>query len=90
MGSALTLKDINEDLLILIFQRNIIQNSTFKLSRNVNLESSLRFNGKVSGHFVSGHVDEVGIIQVLKKKMSKWVAVKSPKNLMKFILKKAQ
>ncbi len=26
----------------------------------VNLESSLRFNGKVGGHFVSGHVDAVG------------------------------
>ncbi|MCC2625681.1 MAG: ribE [Burkholderiales bacterium] len=29
----------------------------------INLESSLRFNGKLGGHFVTGHVDDIGVIE---------------------------
>lgn len=32
----------------------------------VNLERSLRFGGKVSGHFVTGHVDALGVIEVFE------------------------
>jgi riboflavin synthase len=32
----------------------------------VNLEPSLRFDGKVGGHFVTGHIDGLGRIQVLE------------------------
>ncbi|HXA15023.1 MAG TPA: riboflavin synthase [Opitutaceae bacterium] len=32
----------------------------------VNLERSLRFDGKVSGHFVTGHIDAQGIIEVFE------------------------
>jgi riboflavin synthase len=32
----------------------------------VNLERSLRFDGKVGGHFVTGHIDGMGVIQVLE------------------------
>ena len=34
----------------------------------VNLERSLSFNGKVGGHFVTGHVDATGKILVLEKR----------------------
>jgi len=34
----------------------------------VNLERSLRFDGKVGGHFVSGHVDGVGAIEVFEQR----------------------
>jgi riboflavin synthase len=34
----------------------------------VNLERSLRFDGKVGGHFVSGHIDGVGLIEVLEQR----------------------
>lgn len=37
-----------------------------KLGDRVNLESSLRFNGKVGGHFVTGHVDGVGRIKKIE------------------------
>ena len=33
----------------------------------VNLERSLRFDGKVGGHFVSGHVDTVGKVEEARK-----------------------
>jgi len=32
----------------------------------VNLEPSLQFNGKVGGHFVSGHIDGLGEIEVFE------------------------
>ena len=32
----------------------------------VNLERSLRFDGKVGGHFVTGHIDGVGTIEVFE------------------------
>ena len=32
----------------------------------VNLERSLRFGGKIGGHFVSGHVDGLGVIEVIE------------------------
>lgn len=36
--------------------------------RLVNLERSLSFNGKVGGHFVTGHVDATGEIKVLEQR----------------------
>jgi riboflavin synthase len=32
----------------------------------VNLERSLRFDGKVGGHFVTGHIDGLGAVEVLE------------------------
>ena len=32
----------------------------------VNLERSLRFDGKVGGHFVTGHIDGLGIVELLE------------------------
>ena len=32
----------------------------------VNLERSLRFGGKIGGHFVTGHIDGVGEVEVLE------------------------
>lgn len=33
---------------------------------SVNLERSLRFDGRIGGHFVTGHVDGVGVIKTLR------------------------
>ena len=32
----------------------------------VNLERSLRFDGKVGGHFVTGHIDGLGVVEVIE------------------------
>lgn len=34
----------------------------------VNLERSLRFDGKVGGHFVTGHIDGLGTIEVFEQR----------------------
>ena len=34
----------------------------------VNLERSLRFDGKVGGHFVTGHIDGLGVVEVFERR----------------------
>ncbi len=34
----------------------------------VNLERSLRFDGKVGGHFVTGHIDGLGVVEVFEQR----------------------
>ena len=89
-GICLTIKDINEDLLSFDISRETLSRTTpLKLSQKLNLESSLRFNGKVSGHFVTGHVDEVGVIHSIEKKdLCEVWGVKVSEKLMKFIPEK--
>jgi riboflavin synthase len=47
----------------------------------VNLERSLRFDGKVGGHFVTGHIDGVGVVEVFEKRGADfYLRVRGPKN----------
>ena len=89
-GICLTVKDINENLLSFdISKETLSRTYPFELSQKLNLESSLRFNGKVSGHFVTGHVDEVGFINSIEKKdLCEIWGIKVSKKLMKFIPEK--
>ena len=34
----------------------------------VNLERSLRFDGKVGGHFVTGHIDGLGVVEIFEQR----------------------
>ncbi|MDR2676404.1 MAG: riboflavin synthase [Opitutaceae bacterium] len=46
--------------------RRLTSFSALKPGLAVNLERSLRFDGKVGGHFVTGHIDGLGKIEVLE------------------------
>lgn len=55
----------------------------------VNLERALPADGRNSGHFVQGHVDDVGVIEELRPDGdSLWVKVKAPARLMPYIVPK--
>ncbi|MEE9334695.1 MAG: riboflavin synthase [Granulosicoccaceae bacterium] len=55
----------------------------------VNLERSVTPTTRMGGHFVQGHVDNVGAINEFKKdKDALWVSIKAPEELMKFIVHK--
>ena len=55
----------------------------------VNLELPLKWNGRVSGHFVLGHVDGVGVIKKIEiKRSQKSFLVQFPKALRPFIVEK--
>jgi riboflavin synthase len=42
--------------------------SSLQPGQFVNLETSLRFNGKIGGHFVTGHIDGVGEVLVFEER----------------------
>lgn len=89
-GICLTVKGINKDCLKFdVSKETLSRISPLKISQVLNLETSLRFNGKVSGHFVTGHIDEIGIIESIQKKdLCEVWGVKVSKKLIKFIPEK--
>ena len=55
----------------------------------VNLERSMRADGRFGGHFVQGHVDGVGIIDTIRQDgESWWISVRIPSNLEPFVILK--
>ena len=46
--------------------RRLTNFSTLSPGAPVNLERSLRFDGKVGGHFVTGHIDGLGVIEIFE------------------------
>lgn len=61
----------------------------FAAGRVVNLERSLRFGSPVDGHFVQGHVDDVGkVARMNARGNSREITVRLPKGLQKFIAQK--
>jgi riboflavin synthase len=55
----------------------------------VNLERSMRADGRFGGHFVQGHVDGVGVVDAIRQDGgSYWVAVRIPADLEPFLISK--
>jgi riboflavin synthase len=50
--------------------RRLTNFSALAVGAPVNLERSLRFDGKVGGHFVTGHVDGLGLVEVFERRGS--------------------
>ena len=89
-GICLTVKKFNKYFMYFDLSNETTSRiSEFKINEMVNLESSLRVNSKISGHFVFGHID--GIAKLIKKEIKnrseEW-AIKPPKKLMKYISEK--
>src|SRR5262245_48320803 len=55
----------------------------------VNLERSMRADGRFGGHFVQGHADGVGVVDTIRQDgESYWIAVRVPSELEPFIIVK--
>jgi len=60
-----------------------------KISKRVNLERSLKVGDRVSGHFVNGHIDCIGIIRRKRYKTGNLgFEIAVPANLLRYILPK--
>ena len=56
---------------------------------HVNLERPLRADGRFGGHFVQGHVDGVGQVEVLRAEADfHWLTVSFPRRLARFMVHK--
>jgi riboflavin synthase len=89
-GICLTLVNFDDTLLKFdISSESLAKINPFRVKDHVNLETSLRFNGKISGHFVFGHVDGIAeLIDINQKDGCEVWAIKVPKFLIKYIAKK--
>lgn len=67
-----------------------LKKTTFKAfdaPRTVNIELPLRFNDRMGGHLVLGHVDAVGKIKNTEKKKSSWlITVSFPAEFAKYVI----
>ena len=74
-GCCLTVTRIDDDALSLDLLAESVARTRFsdlKPGDRLNLESSLRFNGKVGGHFVTGHIDAVGQVRRFEQRGADW------------------
>jgi riboflavin synthase len=81
-GCCLTVAQFDEGSMtfaVLEETRRLTNFSSLTRSAAVNLERSLRFDGKVGGHFVTGHIDGLGLIEVLEPRgRDYFMRVKAP------------
>jgi len=62
---------------------------TLAPGRAVNLERSMRADGRFGGHFVQGHVDGVGVVDAIRQDgESYWIAVRIPADLEPYVILK--
>ena len=65
-GACLTVVKIEKDLLCLEIMQETLRRTNLGLLKQkdrVNLERALRVDGRLDGHFLSGHIDGTGIIR---------------------------
>ena len=65
-GVCLTLTKINKGLVFFYISKETIKRSNFKnikVGQIINLEKSLIYGQKISGHFTQGHVDTTGKVK---------------------------
>ena len=69
--------------------RRLTSFSRLSAGAAVNLERSLRFDGKVGGHFVTGHVDGLGMIEVFEPRgKDHYLRIKAPAGGARYLVHK--
>ena len=91
-GVCLTVTEIKGNVLTFDVVRETILRTTLnslKVNDKVNLEQALKVGNRVSGHFVTGHVDCIGIIKnTIRTKNYLELQIKIDKPLRKYIVTK--
>ena len=91
-GVCLTVADFTENTFMADVMFETLKRSSIgdlKVGSNVNLERAMPANGRFGGHIVSGHIDGTGTISAIKKEDNAILyTVKTPENIMKYIVEK--
>ena len=93
-GVCLTIYKIKKNIIFFYISSETINRSNLKflnLGDLVNLEKSLIYGQKISGHFIQGHVDTTAKIKKINIQGKVWLArlLISNKKLSKFLVEKA-
>ena len=93
-GVCLTLVEKRKNIIYFYISNETLKRSNLKLlkiNQIINLEKSIVFGQKISGHFTQGHVDTVAKIENLSIIDKTWILKLKiiNKNLIKFLIEKA-
>ena len=93
-GVCLTLVKINKKIIYFYISIETIKRSNFnkiKIGDEVNLEKSLVFGQKISGHYIQGHVDTIAKVRKIDFVDNSWILKLKIKNnkLLKYLEEKA-
>ena len=89
-GICLTVTKFDNNFLHFDLSKETISRiSKFRINEIVNIETSLRVNSKISGHFVFGHVDGLSKIKRITKVGQSWIfLIESGVNITKYLSSK--
>lgn len=91
-GCCLTAVAIGADRLsfdVLGETRRLTNLERLRLGDPVNLERAVRFNGKMGGHFVTGHIDGQGTIEVIEPRgLDTYLRVRAPAGTGRYLVPK--
>ena len=91
-GTCLTLEKYKGNLSKFYISKETLNRTNFKSSNKgdlINLEKSLKYGDRISGHFAQGHVDTTSIIKKIDFVGKSWfVDFKLPKKYMKYLIQK--
>ena len=69
--------------------RRLTNFSALAVGAPVNLERSLRFDGKVGGHFVTGHIDGLGVVELFEPRgADHFLRVRAPTGSGRYLIHK--
>ena len=75
-GTCLTLEKFKKNLSKFYLSKETLNRTNFKFAKKgdlINLEKSLKFGDRISGHFVQGHVDFTSIVQKISIVGKSWI-----------------
>ena len=91
-GACLTLEKFKKKITTFYISNETIKKTTFKYLKRgsvINLEKSLKYGDRISGHFVQGHVDTTAIIKKIKILGKSWlISFKLPTKYKKYLVQK--
>jgi len=91
-GACLTVEKYNKNLVQFFLSKETLNKTVFRSSKKgdiVNLEKSLRFTERISGHFVQGHVDTTSKVKKIYHIGKSWlINFKLPKKYKKYMVEK--
>ena len=91
-GTCLTLESTSRNVSKFYLSKETLKRTNFKYAKKgdiVNLEKSLKFGKRLSGHFVQSHVDLTSDVKEIKIIGKSWlIKFKLPSRYMKYLVKK--
>lgn len=91
-GTCLTLSKFSKNFVTFFLSNETLNRTIFKFSKKgdtINLEKSLKFGDRLSGHFVQGHVDTTSKIKKITNIGKSWTILFELKNkFIKYLVEK--